>query len=216
MPPSKEKKPIEIKEKKLILAEGKDAFLFCIWAYQGFGATGIQVLNFGGVTELSSFLELIRGVPNYEALETIVIVRDAERDAIAAVSSIKTSLKKAKLPVPSKSYEFAGSCPKVAYIIFPGFIEGTKESKSLSNGTLEDLCLELVKEDEIFECVNQYIQCLKSKRQDVRRLHKAKLHTYLAGKNDFVGLKIGEAARVGAWDWNHAKLEPFKQVILGM
>lgn len=218
MPPSKakEKRPIEIKEKKLILAEGADAYYFCVWAYQGFGSTGIQVLDFGGVKELNDYLKQLTVLPNFEAVETIVIVRDAETDSMAAVNSITSALRNANLSVPGKPCEFAGNAPKVAYVVFPGFTEDADGNQSLLDGTLEDLCLELVKEDEIFECVNQYIQCLESKRQDVRRLHKTKLHTYLAGKNDFVGLKIGEAARVGAWDWNHAKLEPFKQVILGM
>lgn len=208
--------PIAIKEKKLILTEGADAYFFCIWAYQAFNTTGIQVLDFGGIKDLKKYLESLTLLSGFNNVETVVIVRDAETDSTAAVNSIMTALRNVKLPAPAKPCLFAGNAPKIAYVIFPGFVEDEDGNKSLSNGTLEDLCLELVKEDEIFECINQYIQCLESKRQDVRRLHKTKLHTYLAGKNDFVGLKIGEAARVGAWDWNHAKLEPFKQVIIGM
>ncbi|MEK6725696.1 MAG: DUF3226 domain-containing protein [Deltaproteobacteria bacterium] len=208
--------PIQITEKKLILTEGRDTYYFCIWAYQAFNTTGIQVLDFGGIKDLNIYLKNLTLLSGYENIETIVIVRDAEIDSRAAVNSITSALKNANLSVPGKPCEFAGNAPKVAYVVFPGFTEDAEGNQSLLDGTLEDLCLELVKEDEIFECVNQYIQCLESKRQDVRRLHKTKLHTYLAGKNNFVGLKIGEAARVGAWDWNHVKLEPFKQVILGM
>lgn len=208
--------PIQISEKKVILTEGADTYYFCIWAYQAFNATGIQVLDFGGIKDLKKYLKNLTLLSGYENVETIVIVRDAETDSRAAVNSITSALRNANLSVLGKPCEFAGNAPKVAYVVFPGFTEDAEGNQSLLDGTLEDLCLELVKEDEIFECVNQYIQCLESKRQDVRRLHKTKLHTYLAGKNDFVGLKIGEAARVGAWDWSHAKLEPFKQVILGM
>lgn len=208
--------PIQISEKKLILTEGADTYYFCIWAYQAFDTTGIQVLDFGGIKDLKKYLESLILLSGFNDVETIVIVRDAETDSRAAVNSIMTALINVNLPAPTKPCVFAGNAPKVAYVIFPGFVEDAGGNKSLSDGTLEDLCLELVKEDEIFECVNQYIQCLESKKQDVKHLHKAKLHTYLAGKNDFVGLKIGEAARVGAWDWNHSKLAPFRQVIQNM
>lgn len=210
----KEKEPVEIKEKKLILSEGTDAYFFCIWAYQGFGATGIQVLNFGGVTELTKYLLTLVLLPRYEIVDTMVIVRDAEKDPEAAANSVKTSLKDAALPMPDRPYEFTGSGPKVAYIIFPGF--GDKEGEGLSAGTLEDLCLEIVKDDAIFECVGDYIDCMAKKNEKPANLHKAKLHAYLAGKPDFVGLKIGEAARAGAWDWSHPKLKQFRQVILEM
>lgn len=172
--------------------------------------------DFGGITELKDYLKQLTVLPNFETVETIVIVRDAETDATAAINSVKTSLKNAGLPVPVKPYKFAGSSLKVAYVIFPGFIEDANRSGVLPAGTLEDLCLEVVKDDQVFECVNIYINCLKEKGQDVPYLHKTKLHAYLSGKGKFVGLKVGEAAKVGAWDWNHPKLSHFRQIILGM
>jgi hypothetical protein len=66
------------------------------------------------------------------------------------------------------------------------------------------------------ECVDRYVACLQAGGQDVRHLHKTKVHTYLAGKKDFAGLKIGEAARVGAWNWKHSKLELFRGIVTGM
>jgi hypothetical protein len=217
VPPSKEKeKPIEIEKKNLILPEGKDAYLFCIWAYQGFGAADIQVLNFGGIAELRPYLKMLINLPNYEKVKTIVIARDAEKDSSAAVQSVKDSLKNAGLSVPEKPFEFAGSLPKIACMIFHGFIKDASGKESLSNGTLEDLCLEIVKNDPAFECVEHYMNCLEKKSYKPTHPHKAKLHAYLAGKDGFAGLKIGEAARVGAWDWSHSKLDPFKRIILGM
>lgn len=207
--------PIEIKAKKVILTEGTDVYYFSIWAYQAFNVTGIQVLDFGGIKDLKKYLKTLTVLPGYENIETILIARDAETDSIAAVNSITTALREADLPVPEKPCEFVGSTPKVAYMVFPGFMELPDGNRILSTGTLEDLCLEIVKDDPIFECIEQYVQCLLTKGQVVRP-HKTKLHTYLAGKNDFVGLKIGEAARAGAWDWNHTKLAPFRQLILKM
>ncbi len=207
--------PIEIKEKKIILTEGIDVYYFSIWAYQAFKVTGIQVLDFGGIKDLKKYLKTLILLPGYENVETILIARDAETDSSAAVSSITTALREAALPVPEKPCEFVGNTPKVAYMVFPGFMESPDGNRTLSTGTLEDLCLEIVKDDPIFECVEQYVKCLQAK-EPVARLHKTKLHTYLAGKNSFVGLKIGEAAKAGAWDWNHSKLAPFRQLILKM
>jgi hypothetical protein len=59
-------------------------------------------------------------------------------------------------------------------------------------------------------------QCLQSNGNEIKRPHKTKLHTYLSGKNDFVGLKIGEAAKAGAWNWEHLKLKPFRDIITAM
>ena len=53
-------------------------------------------------------------------------------------------------------------------------------------------------------------------RNEFTRLHKTKLHSYLAGKNDFVGLKIGEASKAGAWDWDHNSLYKVKAIITTM
>ena len=86
----------------------------------------------------------------------------------------------------------------------------------LSAGTLGDLCLEIVKDNTIFECVDQYLECLRSKGRKITRPHKTKLHSYLAGENDFVGLKVGEAFKARAWNWNHVRLKPFKDVLSAM
>ena len=43
--------------------------------------------------------------------------------------------------------------------------------------------------------------------------HKSKLHTYFSVNDDLVSLKVGEAARSGAFDWNSARLELLKQLI---
>lgn len=210
------KVPTEIKEKKIILTEGSDAYYFSMWAYQAYSKAGIQVINFGGVKDLKKYLPTFKNFSGYENIETIVIARDAEVNSTGAVESIKTALRHVGLPEPVKHCEFVGSNPKVAYILFPGFLDVTSECEVLSSGTLEDLCLKIVENDPIFECVDKYIACLQTKGVVLTHQHKTKLHAFLAGKSDFVGLKIGEAAKAGAWDWNHSKLEPFKKLIMEM
>ncbi len=208
--------PKKIKENKLLLTEGADAFYFCIWAYQAFGAAGIQVLDFGGIDDLSLYLRLLSQLPNFEKVSTLVIIRDAEDNPSGAIKSIKSSLKKIGLPVPAEPFSFKGDRPRLAYMIFPGFVKNARGKTSFKPGTLEDLCLAIVQKDRVMECVEEYTQCLEDKGFLIKHLHKLKLHAYLSGKHEFAGLKIGEAAKAGAWDWEHEKLEPFKKIIQNM
>lgn len=208
--------PIAIEEKKLLLVEGADAYWFSIWAYQSFGTAGIQVLDFGGIKELGVFLKTLTILPDYESVETIVIGRDAEKDPGAAVKSIQGALRDAGLPVPPRPFEFAGDAPRVGFMLFPGCAIDATGKKHLQAGTLEDMCLEIAGDSRVLQCVDRYVDCLKSSGQQVRHLHKTKVHAYLAGKDDFVGLKIGQAARAGAWNWKHPRLEPFRAIITGM
>lgn len=188
----------KIEKSKLLLVEGADALYFFIWACGTFGMDDVQVMDFGGINDLTAYLKALPLFPGYDQVNTIVVARDAENDPITAVSDVKRSLQQATLPVPGKPFEFTGNVPRAAFMIFPGFENNSDGQSSLLPGTLEDLCLEIVKDCSTFECVDLYLECLQSKGHEIRRWHKTKLHSYLAGQNDFVGLKIGEAAKAGA------------------
>ena len=43
---------------------------------------------------------------------------------------------------------------------------------------------------------------------------KTKLHTYFSITDKFVGLKIGEAAKAGVFDWNSTRLDFLKSFLL--
>jgi hypothetical protein len=202
---------IEIKCPKLLLVEGADALHFFIKALEMFRVDDVQVLDFGGISDLTNYLKALPLYPDFDRVTSLAIARDAETNSEAAISNVKKSLKQTSFSVPDKPFEFTENNPKIAFMIFPGFNE-----KGLQSGTLEDLCLDIVKDCSTFDCVDAYIQCLQSNGYEIKRPHKTKLHAYLSGKNDFVGLKIGEAAKAGAWDWDHAKFKPFKDVIIAM
>jgi hypothetical protein len=209
MPPGK---PIIIEKEKVILVEGADAYFFFIWACQAFEVQDIQVLDFGGINDLGGYLKIFKELPGYEKASTILIGRDAENNPDGAVVSIKSALKKNGFAVPESPFTFAEGKPRVAYMLFPGFESGS-EGGSLLPGTLEDLCLSTTEVDLVHECVDLYVNCLKTKDITFKDLHKTRLHAYLSGKQDFAGLKVGEAAKAGAWNWNHTNLNPFKAII---
>jgi len=202
--------PEKIDHKKLLLAEGRDAELFLVWAGRHFRPEmDFQVMDFGGIKELTNFLKLLANDESYDNVETIVVARDAETDAEAAIKSVKNSMNEAKIPVPEKPFEYTQeSSLKTAFMIFPG--------PEYTSGRLEDLCLLTVENDPLLECVDDYLECAKAKGEQLPRIHKSKLHCFLAGKKDYAGLPIGLASRKKAWDFDHPSLEPFKRIIREM
>ncbi len=215
MAPRTQKETID--KKKLLLAEGEDDYYFFIWVLEALGLSDIQVMNFRGIDKLRFFLKDITLLFGFDNVETIVIARDAEQDAAAAKKSVESAISDAVLAVPSNPFEFSSGKPRVAFMLLPGYaVSAATGKKDLRDGALEDLCIEIVKDKSIFHCVDQYIQCPQSTGQGVKYLHKTKLHAYLSGIDDFAGLKIGEATRVGAWDLLHASFEPFRQIITSM
>ncbi len=203
-------KPEPITKKKLLLAEGRDAELFLVWAANHFRSeVDFQVMDFGGINELTNFLRLLTNDESYDDIETIVIARDAETNAKAAAESIRYSMTKAKMPVPQKPFEYTqNSSMKTAFMIFPG--------PKHKQGTLEDLCLLTVDNDPLMNCVDEFLECVKSKGEELPHYHKNKLHCFLAGKDKYVGMKIGEASNAKAWDPDHRALQPFKVIIENM
>jgi hypothetical protein len=124
------------------------------------------------------------------------------------LKSVQQALTNAGLPAPSRVWE-----PKekdgltVSIAILPdGF----------SNGDLESLCLSSI-EPAMLRCVDDYIDCLQNTGPQIaaHRLAKARVFTYLAAgtirttENNETsrrrpGLRLGEAAESGVWDWSSA------------
>lgn len=92
-----------------LVVEGEDAANFFKALLREMNLTTVQVQNFGGVTELRSFLKLLRDAPNFWAnVTSIGIVRDAETDPKAAFQSVCGALRHAGLPVPQQPAMPAG------------------------------------------------------------------------------------------------------------
>jgi len=204
----------EIKKPNLLLVEGADAKFFCIWALEAYGVEEVQVMDFGGITELNGYLTTLSLLPGYDKVMAIVIARDAEENPKTAISSIQKALQVNGLPVPAGPFEFDGNTPRVAFMLFPGF----NEKRQLTAGTLEDLCLAILKNQNQprLACVKAYLACLEAQGQALQWQHKSLLHTYFAGENRFVGMKIGEASKAGAWNWEHERLQLFKNTLVSL
>lgn len=210
--------PIEIKKECLILCEGRDEENFLNNFLTNRSQTEcqdyvskIQVLNFGGNEELPSYIQALKVSPNFSKVRSMLIIRDAEKDADKASSQIQSALRKANLPVPNSVCQWENGTLRVGFLLFPSC------SNELCNGTLEDLCIDILKESEddgITTMVDEFLDTIESKRQAaLRHRHKSKLHTYFSVNDKYVGQKIGEAARSGALDWGSDKLKPMTSFI---
>lgn len=192
-----------------LLAEGKDAMLFCIHACTAYGFEHIQVQNFGGIKDLNDFLDLIKVLPNYKKIPAILIVRDAETNTEGAIQSIQESLKKNDFVVPTEPYSYLSGKPGIEFALLPG---NTNPDGKYCPGALENLCMLTVKTEPILKHVDKFLENIQ-REVILTHFHKSRLHSYLAVNNKFVGMKLGEAARAGAWDWKHPEFSKLKQAL---
>ena len=201
-------KNLTLKKDKLLLVEGRDAWNFFIWALAAYKIEGIQVEDFGGITELAKFLKVLSLVDGYEKVQTIIIARDAETDYKSAITSVYASMRQVNLAVPEKIFEFTQGSPKTAIMIFPGF----DNEGNIENGALEHLCLKTIN-DGLLAKTENYLVEIENNHHTLTHKHKSKLYAYLSAKNEYVGAKLGEAARFGAWNWDSEAMAPYKKVL---
>jgi len=214
------RKKIQPNIKHLILCEGNDEKWFFIWYLEYLLNQGhselnyIQIEDIGGNENIKKQLGIWKLVSGFEQLKTIGIIRDAEKNADAAVHSINQCFTDNGLIVPNAPFSLGVSLdgPNTIYGILPGF----NEKGVLQNGTLEDLCLQILKDKQSrakMDMIKEYLTEIQTKFDyQIHHIHKAKLHTYFASDDKFIGSKIGEAARIGAFDFESPKLMTFRKM----
>lgn len=207
-----------IQKLHLILCEGRDEQEFLIkylnsaaLAYISEFSHDIQVIDFGGNSELACKLAILKNMENFDQLKSLLIIRDAETNANSACLEIQHALKQNDFPVPQEPHCWVGELPKVGFLLFPTC------NNVAQDGTLEDLCLSILSDsnaEDTLEEIELFLKQLENRRQkSLSRIFKAKLHTYFSVHDNYVSLKIGEAAEAGAFNWNDSVLEPLKNFI---
>lgn len=209
--------PIErkdIKKPYLLLCEGRDAEGFLI-SYLNSDALAIdqrfsndiQVLDFGGINDLSNFLLNLKNMDKFDNVKSLAVVRDAEKDYAKACREVCDSFKNCGFI----SSESCGSWSNDAAGINVGFMLFPLNNNS---GTLEDLCLRILSEENdksILTSIDTFLRAMESSYgRKYRRKHKNKLHTYLSSSDEFVTMQLGLASKSGAFDWSSIELEPLK------
>lgn len=211
---------IELNKKYLLICEGRDCLRFLTSYFSFLAEQGdvrfkncIQLHNMGGNSELSNALQAIRSAAGFENIHSLLIIRDAEMDAQAALQSVQSTLAKLNLPVPMTAGVWEGNQEiKVAYLLFP------ECSKRVQKGTLEDLCIDILNLSQIsntdIQLVKEWMNKLSVEYgKQWSHAHKSKLYLCFSINNQFVGKKLGEAADAHAFDWNSGRLKSLKDCI---
>lgn len=199
------RKPKEINKAKQLLVEGNDAEWFFSALLDELQITEMQIQNYGGNNELNGFLEQFPKASGFwDIVESIGIVRDAEKDPNDAFKSVSGALNAVGLFVPKRPLEITNTQPRISVFILPD----TK-----SNGMLETVCLRSVEADSAISCIDEYFKCLKEKLKSIpKNMEKARLQVFLASRKK-VPRMLGVAARQGVWPWNSPVFDNVKNFL---
>ena len=189
-------KPAEIKSAVQLLVEGNDQRNFFEAFTNHLSITNVQIQNFGGVSQLSDFLEGFVGATGFrETVRSLGIVRDAETSAGGAFQSVQSALRNAALPVPDSLAERTDTNPAVTVLILPG---------DNRQGMLETLLCESFADTSVDHCIDDFFECVESLPDaSIERSDKARAHAYLTTKPN-PHFSVGVAAKNDYWDLNHS------------
>lgn len=183
--------PIPEGKTRLLLVEGRDDRMFFDKlatqlegkAQQVLDQHSFEILPFGGVHKLVNSLELLARDPRYDQITHIGIVRDSDynTDAFASVCSairrFNNQPPTTNMPVPIQILIPTQTTPHVSVLTMP----------LDSDGTLESVVLEALRDDMIMTCVEDYFTCIQNTETNVdfakNRLPKSKLAVFIAGKS---------------------------------
>lgn len=197
---------VSIEQAKLLVVEGADDARLFNALLRHIGVSGIQVVDAGGKNNIRQTLRVIAQSPGFSAVSSIGVVRDADVNADSAFQSVRDALRAANLPSPDAPLSLAEGDIRVAVLIAP---------YGESSGAIEDVCLESVAGDAAMGCVQDYFSCLNDNGvEQPGNMPKAEAQAFLASR-ERPGLRLGEAASAGYWDFDHIAFEPFK-TLLGM
>ena len=189
----------EIEESRLVLVEGADLeyFLAGLLFHHGM-RPGFQIFDFGGVDELRPSIKAFAAAPDFDRVDSLAVIRDAEGGPEAAERSVLDAVRDAGLNPPPEPGEFSDPKPAVGTYILPN---------NEDPGMLETLCLNAVQEDPMMGCVDDFIDCLDDIGEIPSPEEKARAYSFLATRNPPARL-VGEGAHQGHWNLDHEAYEP--------
>ena len=198
--------PNQVSASTQLLVEGRDqAAFFRAFVERLNIADGVQIQNFGGVNDLSVFLESLAAARDFrDNDETVGIVRDAETSARSAFESVRGSLLRAGLPAPERMNQAAGDSPSVRVFILPD---------NQNEGMLETLLCRTFADTPLDRCIDRFFDCVETQSGDgLSRPEKSRAHAYIATRsNPFVSVWV--AAQRGYWNLDHAAFDDVRRFL---
>ena len=197
---------------KLLLVEGNDDLRFFRALSQAIGTADVFVDSYNGKPNLGNDLSDRVRSPGFQAVSSLGIVRDADESSNSAFDSVIGSLRRGGLPTPNAPADpVERDGLRVSVLILP---------PDEQEGELENVCLSSIVGTPDFQCVESYFDCLSKVEPVISANHiaKARLHSYLSigpvhttVEGNITrrrpGLRLGEAADAGVWDWTSPAFE---------
>lgn len=191
--------PEPFTKKRLLVVEGKDGINFSKKLLEYIGILdSVDIRCSEGKDNFKNLMPGFMFATGFKNIEKIAVIRDADENADDAFKSITGVLEKTGLQSPKRPGEFSSSSPSVGVFIMPD---------NSSEGMLEDLCLESVKNHEAMRCVDDFIACTQTLKETPKNISKAKVQVFLAAKPG-ITYSLGLAAQKGYWNFNSEKLQP--------
>lgn len=191
----------------LLLGEGKDEVEFFGALLTDIGLSDrVQVLDYGGVSKLSSFLTDLAQLPGFDKLVAIAITRDADEDSASARKSLERMI----------------NASPVSNLVGPRHFVLPDNEKP---GALEALWLASMEQSPFAACVNDFFSCAEAKgwlpSQTFAKNDKARAQLFIATKdtpNERFGMTVwhGRKDRDKPWmaekwvDLDHAAFTKLK------
>ena len=209
----------------VILCEGRDEEQFLRYYIEYLVAKEVvpdlfNIIDLGGNEDMRKTMPLFSSLDCFDQMKGFLVVRDAETNAAGAVQSVQNTMSTSfdiSIPIDGTFVENQDGM-RFGFVLLPG----KKADGTFYDGTLEDLCCKILAlpydKDfglDLLEMVNFYVKRVEEKRKyPFRTIHKNRLHAYLSGTDDFVGLKIGEAARAKCFDFSSDALDFLKDALV--
>jgi hypothetical protein len=203
---------------RILVVEGMDEFSLTIWLLEHMGIPSIIDIRppYQDVAPLAEYLaNVVLPTSGFARVQAVGILRDAEdKEPASALQAVSRALAAAFAGAPELSHsgEFQSVVFQGRVVRLGAFI--TPDGRS--PGMLEDLCVASIPgaepQRDVTECVEQYVQCLATKGVARPEWAKRRAHAYLAACEK-PGLKVGEAAQAGYWDFTHACWLPLKRFL---
>ena len=193
---------MEINKPNLLFVEGQDECHFFKYLHEHLKLSEIQVINCEGISNFKTKIPLIVQSDGFKDVKAVGFIRDANSNAEDAFKSlikiIEETSKIRSLPVPKNPSEIkSGKGLKLGVFIMPN---------NSDSGMLESLCLETIKNEPTYICVDKFINCFTllftEEEKKKFREHKSRVQSYLATRIPIVK-SLGDGAQKKYWDFDH-------------
>jgi hypothetical protein len=197
----------KIEKENVLVVEGKDEKNFFEALLKKLDIHDVQIIDAGGKDNFKNkFSAYMQSENALNIIKNIGFVRDAEEhDAQSAFQSICSILRNYELPCPADLRKvIAHDGKKVSIFIMPN---------NNDCGMLEDLCIDSIKNVDVFYCVECFINCYENKiNKDKYNIAKAKILAYLSTRTPIVA-SLGLAAQQGVWNFENQCFDGIKSFL---